>query len=60
MNEPLVGKFEGIGVQFNIHNDTILVTMPIPGGPSEKLGIRAGDRIVVIDGKIRRSIDAQT
>jgi carboxyl-terminal processing protease len=50
MNEPLVGKFEGIGVQFNIHNDTIMVTQPIPGGPSDKLGIRAGDRIVKIDG----------
>ena len=50
MNEPLVGKFDGIGVQFNIHNDTIMVTMPIPGGPSDKLGIRAGDRIVKIDG----------
>jgi carboxyl-terminal processing protease len=51
MNEPLVGKFDGIGVQFNIHNDTIMVTMPIPGGPSDKLGIRAGDRIVKIDGE---------
>ncbi len=50
MNEPLVGKFEGIGVQFNIHEDTIMVTQPIPGGPSEKLGIRAGDRIVKIEG----------
>ena len=52
MNEPLVGKFEGIGVQFNIHEDTIMVTQPIPGGPSEKLGIRAGDRIVKIDGEV--------
>jgi carboxyl-terminal processing protease len=51
MNEPLVGKFEGVGVQFNIHDDTIMVTMPIPGGPSDKLGIRAGDRIVRIDGE---------
>ncbi|MFM9028053.1 MAG: S41 family peptidase [Bacteroidota bacterium] len=51
VNEPLVGKFEGVGVQFNIHEDTIMVTMPIPGGPSEKLGIRAGDRIVRIDGE---------
>lgn len=50
MNEPLVGKFDGIGIQFNILNDTIMVTQPIPGGPSEKLGIRAGDRIVKIDG----------
>jgi carboxyl-terminal processing protease len=49
MNEPLVGKFEGIGVQFNILNDTILVTQTIAGGPSEKIGIRAGDRIVKID-----------
>ena len=50
MNEPLVGKFEGIGIQFNIHEDTILVTQTISGGPSEKLGLRAGDRIVKIDG----------
>ncbi len=48
VNEPLVGKFEGIGVQFNILNDTIMVTQTISGGPSEKLGIRAGDRIVKI------------
>ena len=48
-NEPLVGKFEGVGIQFNILNDTIMVTQPIPGGPSEKLGIRAGDRIVKIE-----------
>ncbi len=50
VNEPLVGKFEGIGVQFNILDDTIMVTQTISGGPSEKLGIRAGDRIVKIDG----------
>lgn len=49
MNEPLLGKFEGIGIQFNIHEDTIMVTQTIVGGPSEKLGIRAGDRIVKID-----------
>lgn len=49
MNEPLVGNFEGVGIQFNILEDTIMVTQTIPGGPSEKLGIRAGDRIVKID-----------
>ncbi len=49
MNEPLVGNFEGVGIQFNIFEDTIMVTQTIPGGPSEKLGIRAGDRIVTID-----------
>lgn len=48
-NEPLVGKFEGVGIQFNILEDTIMVTQTIAGGPSEKLGIRSGDRIVKID-----------
>lgn len=56
MNEPLVGKFEGIGIQFNILHDTIMVTQTISGGPSEKLGIRAGDRIVKIDGENVASI----
>jgi carboxyl-terminal processing protease len=49
MNEPLQGNFEGIGVQFNLLNDTIFIISPISGGPSEKVGIRAGDRIVKID-----------
>jgi len=51
MNEPLEGNFEGIGIQFNILDDTIYVISPISGGPSEKVGIRAGDRIVEIDGE---------
>ncbi|MDA0728666.1 MAG: S41 family peptidase [Bacteroidetes bacterium] len=50
-DEPLNGNFEGIGVQFNIFRDTILVVSPISGGPSERLGIRAGDRIVEVDGE---------
>ena len=50
-NDPLLGSFEGIGVQFRIESDTITVINPVAGGPSEKLGIRAGDRIVKIDGK---------
>lgn len=49
MNQPLQGNFDGIGVEFNIIRDTIVVVAPISGGPSEKLGIRAGDRIVVIE-----------
>jgi len=49
--DPLLGSFEGIGVQFRIENDTITVINPVSGGPSEKLGIRAGDRIIKIDGK---------
>lgn len=52
MNEPLQGNFEGIGIQFNIIRDTILVVSPISGGPSEKLGIISGDRIVEIEGEI--------
>jgi len=51
MNEPLQGNFEGIGISFNIFKDTLLVTTTIPGGPSEKVGLRAGDRIVEVDGK---------
>jgi carboxyl-terminal processing protease len=51
MNEPLEGKFEGIGVEFNIIDDTIVVIAPISGGPSQKLGIQPGDRIVKIEGQ---------
>lgn len=51
VNEPLKGNFEGIGVQFNIIRDTIYVVDAIVGGPSERLGIRSGDRIVRIDGE---------
>ena len=50
-NEPLEGNFEGVGIQFQIYRDTILVVAPIPGGPSDDVGIRAGDKIVKIDGK---------
>ncbi|MFA6402016.1 MAG: S41 family peptidase [Salinivirgaceae bacterium] len=49
MNEPLQGNFEGIGIQFNIMDDTLMVVSPISGGPSEKVGILAGDRILRID-----------
>jgi carboxyl-terminal processing protease len=49
MNEPLNGNFEGIGVQFNLLRDTIIIVEPIGGGPSEKVGIRAGDRILTIN-----------
>jgi carboxyl-terminal processing protease len=48
-NEPLVGNFEGVGIQFQMFHDTILVISPVAGGPSEKLGILAGDKIVKIN-----------
>lgn len=51
VNEPLEGNFDGIGIEFNIINDTIRVINPITGGPSEKLGIKAGDRLIKVDGK---------
>jgi carboxyl-terminal processing protease len=49
MEEPLVGNFDGVGIQFNILEDTIVVVNTIVGGPSEKLGILAGDKIVKIE-----------
>lgn len=49
LNEPLTGSFEGIGVQFNMVEDTLLVIQPVTGGPSEKVGIVAGDRIVMVN-----------
>ena len=49
VNEDLEGSFGGIGVEFNIQRDTIVVVSPITGGPSERLGIKSGDRIVVVD-----------
>ena len=49
--EPLEGEFEGIGVEFLILRDTVVVVNPIAGGPSESLGIRAGDRIVKVNGE---------
>ena len=48
-NEPLQGNFEGIGVQFNMVEDTLLVIQPVTGGPSERVGIVAGDRIVSVN-----------
>lgn len=50
VNETLRGNFDGIGVQFNMQNDTILVIQTVRGGPSEKAGLLAGDRIISVDG----------
>ena len=49
LNEPLQGNFEGIGVQFNMIDDTLMVIQPVTNGPSEKVGIIAGDRIVSVN-----------
>ena len=49
MTEPLQGNFDGIGIQFNMLTDTLYVIQVIPGGPSEKVGLMAGDRIIMVD-----------
>ena len=49
LNEPLQGNFEGVGVQFNVLDDTLLVIQTINDGPSEKVGILAGDRFVSVN-----------
>lgn len=49
LNEPLQGNFDGIGVQFNMVKDTLFVVQTVSGGPSEKIGILAGDRIVMVN-----------
>ncbi|MBN2776607.1 MAG: S41 family peptidase [Bacteroidales bacterium] len=52
VEEELQGEFSGIGVQFNIFRDTVLVVSVIPGGPSEKYGLKDGDRIVMVNDSI--------
>jgi len=51
-NERINGSFVGVGIRFNILKDTLLVVNPIPGGPSEKLGVRAGDKIIKVDDEL--------
>jgi carboxyl-terminal processing protease len=51
VNEPLEGNFSGIGIQFNILNDTLVVIQTIANGPSQKVGILAGDRIMKVNGE---------
>jgi carboxyl-terminal processing protease len=50
-NEDLRGNFDGIGIEFNIFNDTVVVVSALSGGPSEELGIQSGDKIIRVDGK---------
>lgn len=49
LNEPLQGNFDGVGIQFNMLEDTLLVIQTVKGGPSEKVGIMAGDRIISVN-----------
>ncbi len=59
-NESLRGNFDGIGVEFNIFNDTITVVTPLSGGPSEALGIRSGDKIVKVDSTLVAGVGITT
>lgn len=59
-NEDLQGNFDGIGIEFNIFNDTIVVVTPLSGGPSESLGIQSGDKIVNVDGTNMAGIGVST
>lgn len=60
MNEPLQGGFEGIGVQFQMMEDTLLVVQPVSGGPSEKVGILAGDRITAVEDTLIAGVKMST
>lgn len=60
LNERLEGEFEGIGISFNILEDTIYIIRAISGGPSERVGIMAGDRIVKVDGETVAGIGIST
>lgn len=51
-NEPLTGNFSGIGVLFNMNEDTVAIIRPVANGPSEKVGIQPGDRIVEVEGTV--------
>ena len=51
IEEEMSGSFSGIGIEFNIIKDSLVVVSPISGGPSEKLGVLSGDRIVEVDGE---------
>ncbi|NND93333.1 MAG: S41 family peptidase [Flavobacteriales bacterium] len=56
-SEPLEGNFDGIGVEFRIVTDTVVVVNPVVGGPSEEVGIRAGDRIVSVEDSLIAGVD---
>jgi len=59
INDPLLGSFEGVGVQFRIEHDTVAIVSVIKDGPSEKVGILAGDRIIFIDDTLVAGVKMQ-
>jgi len=60
MNEPLQGNFDGIGIQFNMLTDTLYIIQVIPGGPSQKVGLMAGDRIIQVNDTVIAGVSMKT
>ena len=60
LTEPLEGGFDGIGIQFNMLTDTVYVIQVIPGGPSEKVGLMAGDRIIMVNDTLIAGVKMKT
>ncbi|MCD7935670.1 MAG: S41 family peptidase [Tannerellaceae bacterium] len=60
LTEPLQGNFDGIGIQFNMLTDTLYVIQVIPGGPSEKVGLMAGDRIIQVNDTVIAGVNMRT
>ena len=60
VNDPLMGSFEGIGIEFNMIKDTLVVIHPISGGPSEQAGIMPGDRIVMVEDSLIAGVSKST
>ncbi|MBE9467804.1 MAG: S41 family peptidase [Bacteroidetes bacterium] len=60
INDPLEGNFDGIGVQFNIQKDTVVIIKTIPGGPSSLVGLKDGDRIVKVNDSLIAGIKIST
>ncbi len=59
VNEPLEGSFEGVGIQFQLLEDTLLVVQTIAGAPAEKVGVQAGDRIIYIGDELIAGVKVQ-
>ncbi len=60
LNDPLMGSFEGIGIEFNMIHDTLVVINPIAGGPSEEAGIMPGDRIIQVEDTVIAGVNMAT
>ena len=60
MNEPLEGSFSGVGISYNLNQDTLYVLQVVSGGPSERVGILPGDRVIAVDDSIIAGVKMTT